>query len=182
VFTALWICTDEKWVTFVAFFSLGNDKESEGAKLRGCFRRVICLFSRNRVCGSIFMSENLLVHLWGFLRHSKIFWWDVSFIVFPWRTNSLWPIPLMKRTVFWDVMLYSMVEVYWRFRGTYCLHLQDCKWSQTRSRLTKPQTTQHHIPEDNTLISHCCEDLISNPFTLMSVVLRLVCKLLFLQN
>jgi hypothetical protein len=30
----------------------------------------------------------------------------------------------VKITVFWDVTLYSLVEVYQHFRGKYCLHLQ----------------------------------------------------------
>jgi hypothetical protein len=30
----------------------------------------------------------------------------------------------MNKTIFWDVMLCSVVEVYWRVRGTYCLHNQ----------------------------------------------------------
>jgi hypothetical protein len=27
-------------------------------------------------------------------------------------------------TVFWEVALLSLIEVYWCFRGAYCLHLQ----------------------------------------------------------
>jgi hypothetical protein len=30
----------------------------------------------------------------------------------------------MKTTVFWDIVLCSLVEVYWRFRGACCLHHQ----------------------------------------------------------
>jgi hypothetical protein len=36
----------------------------------------------------------------------------------------------MNSTVVWDVMLFSPVEVYIRFRETYCLHLQGQKVSQ----------------------------------------------------
>jgi hypothetical protein len=30
----------------------------------------------------------------------------------------------MKMTVFWDVVPYSLIEIYRRFRGAYCLHHQ----------------------------------------------------------
>jgi hypothetical protein len=30
----------------------------------------------------------------------------------------------LNSTVFRDVMVYSLVEVYWHFAGIYCLHLQ----------------------------------------------------------
>jgi hypothetical protein len=31
----------------------------------------------------------------------------------------------MRKTVFWDVALYSLVETECRFRDVYCLHHQD---------------------------------------------------------
>jgi hypothetical protein len=34
---------------------------------------------------------------------------------------------IMKTTVFWDVLPCSLVEIYQRLRGAYCLHHQDNK-------------------------------------------------------
>jgi hypothetical protein len=40
----------------------------------------------------------------------------------------------MKSTVLWYVMLFSQVEVYIRFRETYCLHLHGQKVSQANNQ------------------------------------------------
>jgi hypothetical protein len=54
---------------------------------------------------------------------------------------------IMKCTVFWDVTLCSSGEVYWRFGGTYCLHLQGQRvskygnWKEASSE-EKPFTTE----------------------------------------
>jgi hypothetical protein len=44
----------------------------------------------------------------------------------------------MKMAVFWDVVLCSLVEFDWHFRGAYCPHHQGDQ-----------QTMQHNIPEEN---------------------------------
>jgi hypothetical protein len=73
----------------------------------------------------------------------------------------------VKNIVFWDVMLYSLVEFYWHFEGPYCLHLwgqrlspayRHClrglltvcpwRWRNFSSEMSiNYQTTQHHRPK-----------------------------------
>jgi hypothetical protein len=50
----------------------------------------------------------------------------------------------LKMAVFWDVAPCSLVEVYRRFRGAYCLHHQG---GDGKSK----QTTRRNIPEDSNL-------------------------------
>jgi hypothetical protein len=40
----------------------------------------------------------------------------------------------MKSTVFWNVMLFSLMKVNPYFRGTHCFHLQDQRVSQVRNQ------------------------------------------------
>jgi hypothetical protein len=63
----------------------------------------------------------------------------------------------IKMTTFWDIVTCSLVEVVWRFRGTYCLHHQVDSVSfialmMEAVRISKTsvyfnETTQRHIPE-----------------------------------
>jgi hypothetical protein len=39
-----------------------------------------------------------------------------------------------KRSVFWDVMPYSLVHVHQLFEGTYCIHFHDRRVSQAGSK------------------------------------------------
>jgi hypothetical protein len=51
---------------------------------------------------------------------------------------------MANRTVLWEMMPWSLVDIYWRFVGTCCLHLQGRKvdiW----------QTIQYQFPEDSNL-------------------------------
>jgi hypothetical protein len=57
-------------------------------------------------------------------------------------------------TVFWDATPCSLVDAYWHFRGTYCLHLQ-CR------KIFIYQSTLRHIPEDGNLHNHRHENLKS---------------------
>jgi hypothetical protein len=41
---------------------------------------------------------------------------------------------VMKSTIFWDLLLCSPLSVNRRFGGTYCLHLQSLRVSQTRKQ------------------------------------------------
>jgi hypothetical protein len=80
-------------------------------------------------------------------------------------------------TVFWDVIPCSLVEINWRFGGTYCLHIQGrrfAKHATSKKKTEKPlnseavlssetpvnvyRTTRHHIPEGYILRSHRCHN------------------------
>jgi hypothetical protein len=55
-----------------------------------------------------------------------------------------------KMAVFWVVAPCSLVEVYQRFRGPYCLHHQDDESpvSTSETWINSYQTTRRNIPED----------------------------------
>jgi hypothetical protein len=60
-------------------------------------------------------------------------------------TNSI----LGTNAIFWDLMPYSLVLIYWRFGGTYCLHLHGGWVSQASSKqratyYTKTKKTPKH--------------------------------------
>jgi hypothetical protein len=42
---------------------------------------------------------------------------------------------VMKSSVFWDTMAYSLLKVNRRFGGTYCLHLKVCRGIQAINQL-----------------------------------------------
>jgi hypothetical protein len=74
-------------------------------------------------------------------------------------------------TVFWDVSLCSLVEVYQRFRGAYCLHHQGAliiislileAASTCEILVNFYQTTQQNIPEDSHLHTYRREKLESH--------------------
>jgi hypothetical protein len=60
---------------------------------------------------------------------------------------QVFTVAYMKMTAFWDIAPRSFVEIYWRFKGAYCLHHQGDEWAackkvggktgagQTRSKL-----------------------------------------------
>jgi hypothetical protein len=85
----------------------------------------------------------------------------------------------MKSIIFWDMTPCSLLSCNRHFRGTYRLHLQghsacllvfaeiisstlkmEAICSPETSVATQ-QTTWHHIPEDDTLHNHHCENLKS---------------------
>jgi hypothetical protein len=90
---------------------------------------------------------------------------------------------LLKSSILWNVMPYNLVEVYWCFRGTYCLHFRGQRVCQPASSLHAAQllaycltlkmepvhfsdvleklyqTTRRHIPENRTFHNHCCKNL-----------------------
>jgi hypothetical protein len=45
----------------------------------------------------------------------------------------------MKNIIFWDVTLCSLIEVYWCFRGMYCLHLQGWFFDLKREQYIMPK-------------------------------------------
>jgi hypothetical protein len=54
-----------------------------------------------------------------------------------WMRFEVLTVVAMRTTSFWNVTQQSLVEVYWRFRGTCCLHLQGSNVSHAiRIRLT----------------------------------------------
>jgi hypothetical protein len=95
----------------------------------------------------------------------------------------------MKSIIFWDMTLYSPLSFNRRFGGTYRLHLQGrrnrfskpatchlfARWfaerisstlkmeaiSSSETSVETQQTTRRHIPEDDTLQNHRCENLKS---------------------
>jgi hypothetical protein len=76
-----------------------------------------------------------------------------------------------KSTIFWDMTLCSPLSFNRRFEGTYRLHLQGrrnksstLKMKAICSSETSVETqctTRRHIPEDDTLHNHHCENLKS---------------------
>jgi hypothetical protein len=62
----------------------------------------------------------------------------------------------MKNTVFWDATPCNLIEVYRRFVGTYCLHLQGRGISRARKQASSARITVRpwrwrHVPEDSIL-------------------------------
>jgi hypothetical protein len=88
-------------------------------------------------------------------------------------TNSVLQIPLWiadyYSTVFWDITVFSPLNVNQRFGGTHGLHLQARRISQAKNQReaeSKPgssvdfqRTTRRYIPEDRILHNHRCENL-----------------------
>jgi hypothetical protein len=78
-------------------------------------------------------------------------------------TNTL--VFSVKMAVFWVEALCSLVEVYQRFRGSYCLHhqgalmMEAARTSETLVNLC--QTTRRYNPEDSHLRTHRRENLKS---------------------
>jgi hypothetical protein len=71
---------------------------------------------------------------------------------------------ILKSIIFWDMTLCSPLSFNRRFGGTYRLHLQGRRngFSKTSQQTGgKPRITWGHIPEDNILYIHRCENLKS---------------------
>jgi hypothetical protein len=69
-----------------------------------------------------------------------------------------------EMAVFCDVAPRSLVEVYQRFRGPWCLHNQSDsseRWSTSEPSLKFYQTTRRYNPEDSHLRTHRRENLKS---------------------
>jgi hypothetical protein len=80
-------------------------------------------------------------------------------------------------TVCWDVAQCSVVEVYRRFRGAYCLHHQGDKWlialmmeavSTSETSINVYQTTRRNVPEESRYQTRHCENLKSHVPTFSS--------------
>jgi hypothetical protein len=65
----------------------------------------------------------------------------------------------MKSIIFWDMSPCSPLSFHRRLGGTYRLHLQSQRNRFSKTR--KQRTTRRHIPEDDTLHYHRCENLKS---------------------
>jgi hypothetical protein len=101
-----------------------------------------------------------------FLPHSSQF---IIYIYYPaWRyinfavQNALpnfWGLRAlsMKSIIFWDVTPCSLVSCNRRFGGIYRLHLQGRRNTFSKNQ----QVSRCHIPEDDTLHKHRCENLKS---------------------
>jgi hypothetical protein len=92
----------------------------------------------------------------------------VQYIQCHWHTRVREANTCIKNTIFLDVMLCNVVEVYGYFGGNYWLQLQGwrvippCKQSaQSVNVPSKCQPTWRDTPEDSTLYSHDCENLKS---------------------
>jgi hypothetical protein len=59
---------------------------------------------------------------------------------------------LLKSIFFWDMTPCSALSGTRRFGGTYRLHLQGC-------RTVSERASKRHIPEEDTLQNHRCENL-----------------------
>jgi hypothetical protein len=60
----------------------------------------------------------------------------------------------MKMTVLWNVMPCSLVDIYWRFGGKFCLHHLTIKWRKhkyLRNTLNIYQIKRRHNPEYGSL-------------------------------
>lgn len=96
----------------------------------------------------------------------------------PW--TIMWLRLALKGTIFWDVMLCSLGEVYSYYRQTYCLHflgwwVSQVSKQQAYSLILKMetvhafemlvnfyQTTRHYTSLDCTLHGHSCENIKSH--------------------
>ena len=62
------------------------------------------------------------------ITHAASFWWsrlcrnDAALQIY---LSVMYATTSINTTVFWDVMIYSLVNRYWNFRGTSLFHLQD---------------------------------------------------------
>jgi hypothetical protein len=66
----------------------------------------------------------------------------------------------MKNTVFWVVTPHSLIDTYKRFRGTYCLHLQDRKVSHAAYYSTLNMEAGHL---SETLVKYLPDYMTSHP-------------------
>jgi hypothetical protein len=125
------------------------------------------------------------------------FSWCPPISVLKFSVNTLIYIPEhsfhLKIIIFWDVTPCSLLSCKRRFGGTYRLHLQGrrnnfsrnqqvSRWKIISSTLkmeaicssetsvTNQETTRRHIPEDDTLPNHRCENLKSYSFHLIIYV------------
>jgi hypothetical protein len=72
---------------------------------------------------------------------------------------------ILKITVLWNLTSCSLINVYWCYGRTCCLHLQD--WRFLRNISNHLLTTWRHIPEDSEFYSHCHEHLSSHLLSLL---------------
>jgi hypothetical protein len=81
---------------------------------------------------------------------------------------------VLKSIFIWDMTRCSALSGTGRFGGTYRLHLQGCRIvSEAASKQVATQrTTRRHIPEEDTLQNHRCENLKSYIFNLNAKIIQ----------
>jgi hypothetical protein len=79
---------------------------------------------------------------------------------------------LLKKAVFWDVAPCSLVEVYRRFRGAYCLHYQGDEEAANTSETSVNlyQIIRHNDPEDSHLHTRRHENLKSQDILVSCII------------
>jgi hypothetical protein len=81
----------------------------------------------------------------------------------------------MNITVFWDVIQYSLADMYQHFGGTCFFHLEDTGVKMKaaysfETMIPTYRTTQCHIPEDSKLTAVKTSNFTSNTYILGSEV------------
>jgi hypothetical protein len=121
------------------------------------FKEIIALYTENRTMlidtKSVFLKEgfkmSLFCRLSGLRRSTyliRCIWHSVRSLV--WGTEPLQNIYLMM-TVFRNLAAFTPVEIYRRFRGSYCLCYVDQALNTSETWIYNYQISRRYIPEDS---------------------------------
>jgi hypothetical protein len=95
-------------------------------------------------------SQTTVLHIFTAIIHSRSRHWSSAHVMLEFRFSRL---SLWRALIFWDVTLYSLVEVYRDIWVTYCLHLQCRRLSQAKCFQNVSDlhtTTNRQVPYEST--------------------------------